>query len=157
MKRFARVFWRILEKVGSGILVVLVVILFAQVVARYFFNFSIFWSEEIARFIFIYLVLLGACTVAHAREHIRITYFISPFSQNTQRMITFLIDILVIFFLVILFVTSLVMVKRSFHTLSQALDLPWAYVYLACTISAFVMLADRLSSVVKEILAYFRR
>ncbi|NIO20331.1 MAG: TRAP transporter small permease subunit, partial [Candidatus Aenigmarchaeota archaeon] len=48
----------------------LVVLLFGQVTARYLFNFSIFWSEEVARFVFIYLVFLGACTMARGREHI---------------------------------------------------------------------------------------
>lgn len=145
-------FWNYLEKAGQGLVIFLVGLLFSQVVARYLFNFSIFWSEELARFIFIYLVLIGACIMARGREHIRITYFVSLLPQSVQQRIKLVVDFLVMFFLVILFVTSLVKVKTSFNTVSQALEIPWAYIYLACTLSAAIMLTDRISPYVKKII-----
>lgn len=152
MKRLVSAFWRCLERVVQGVLIFLVILLFAQVIARYLFNFSIFWSEEVARFVFIYLVLLGACIMARGREHIKVTYFVSLLSQSAQKRIMLVTDFSIIFFLVILLVTTWVKIKTSFHTLSQALEVPWAYIYLACALSAVVMLIDRISPYVKKII-----
>lgn len=152
MKRFVSAFWSYLEKVEQGLVILLVVLLFSQVTARYLFNFSIFWSEEVASFVFIYLVFLGACTMARGREHIKITYFLSLFSQSAQKRIKLAIDFSVIVFLVILLVTAWIKIKISFHTLSQALEIPWAYVYLASALSAAIMLVDRISPYVRKTL-----
>ena len=44
---------------------------FANVVARYLFNFAIFWTEEILVFIVIWFVFIGAITVTYNGAHLR--------------------------------------------------------------------------------------
>lgn len=143
-------FWFIIERATSIILISLVVLLFSQVIARYVFNFSIYWSEEVARFLFIYFILMGACIVNNKKEHIEITYFYSLLSRRNKNIIRTINEILILFFLTVLFFTSLKMVSRSFNTLSQALEIPYAYIYLACTISAIIMFFDRIFSIFKK-------
>ncbi len=41
----------------------MLVIRFAQVVPRYFFNYTPEWSEELARFLFVWVVFLGSALI----------------------------------------------------------------------------------------------
>jgi TRAP-type C4-dicarboxylate transport system permease small subunit len=143
-------FWFIVERVTSIILISLIVVLFSQVISRYIFHLSIYWSEEVARFIFIYFVLMGACIVNHKKEHIKITYFYYLLSRRNRKIIRIINEILILFFLTVLFFLSIKLVFRSFNTLSQALEIPYAYIYLACTISAIIMFFDRIFSIFKK-------
>ncbi|MCL2601411.1 MAG: TRAP transporter small permease subunit, partial [Treponema sp.] len=47
----------------------MVIILFIQVIMRRVFNNSLFWSEELARYMFIWLVYLGISHGARLRKH----------------------------------------------------------------------------------------
>lgn len=70
----------ILSKLSKGIeyimisaLVVMVVVMFAQVVLRYVFRTGFPWTEELSRFLMIYLIFLGAVVLTHDDSHINIT------------------------------------------------------------------------------------
>ena len=50
-----------------------VIILFAQIVLRAFFNIVLPWSEEISRFSFVWFVFFGASYAARLSAHNRVT------------------------------------------------------------------------------------
>jgi hypothetical protein len=54
---------------------VMLVIIFAQVVTRYLFNYTPEWSEELARFLFVWVVFLGSALI--------ITWPCRPTSSST--------------------------------------------------------------------------
>ncbi|MDW7673274.1 MAG: TRAP transporter small permease [Bacillota bacterium] len=51
---------------------VMSILTFAQVLSRFVFNFSLSWSEELARFSFVWLVYLAASMAIKHRRHIRV-------------------------------------------------------------------------------------
>ncbi|HTU02099.1 MAG TPA: TRAP transporter small permease subunit, partial [Candidatus Sulfotelmatobacter sp.] len=53
----------LLDKVTLAVLSILLLVVGLQIFARYALNHSLFWSEELARYLFIYLVFLGAAMV----------------------------------------------------------------------------------------------
>jgi len=46
-------------------------IVFAQTISRYVFHSSIWWSEEIFRYLFIWLIMLGVNVVIYQNEMLR--------------------------------------------------------------------------------------
>ena len=56
-----------------GSFFITVTVIFIQVVARYVFNNSLTWSEEFARYIFVWQIWLGASYAAKINKHINIT------------------------------------------------------------------------------------
>lgn len=52
---------------------VMTLVLFAQVAVRYLFDGGISWSEELARYIMIWVVYLGAAVVYRDNSHISVT------------------------------------------------------------------------------------
>ncbi len=73
MKRFMLWLHRFDETIVIALLALLVAIVFLQVASRFVFKLPIEWSEEMARFIFIWFCWIG-CSYATVRyHHIRIT------------------------------------------------------------------------------------
>lgn len=57
---------------GSGMLILLTVICFLQVVLRYFFNAAQDWPEEASRFLFIWLSYLGMAYAMYSNDHLKV-------------------------------------------------------------------------------------
>ncbi len=71
----------VLEKILAVLVAVMVILVFANVLTRYVFHVSIAWSEEIARFLFVSVVAIGAVVAMARDEHLNIqlyNYFNSP-------------------------------------------------------------------------------
>lgn len=63
---------RALRAVLVGIVSIMVAVVFAQVVARYGFNRSFGWADEIGRLAFVWSIFLGMAVAVRARGHIAI-------------------------------------------------------------------------------------
>lgn len=63
---------RVLRAALVGIVSVMVAVVFAQVVARYGFNRSFGWADEIGRLAFVWSIFLGMAVAVRMRAHIAI-------------------------------------------------------------------------------------
>jgi TRAP-type C4-dicarboxylate transport system permease small subunit len=63
---------RALRAILVGIVSIMVAVVFAQVVARYGFNRSFGWADEIGRLAFVWSIFLGMAVAVRARGHIAI-------------------------------------------------------------------------------------
>ncbi|MBT7632316.1 MAG: TRAP transporter small permease, partial [Desulfobacula sp.] len=63
-----------------------VITIFMEVFRRFFLSYSSIWSEEIARYAFIYITWIGAAAAVRERAHIRIDV-IQPFLSNKWKII----------------------------------------------------------------------
>jgi TRAP-type C4-dicarboxylate transport system permease small subunit len=84
-----------------------VMVIFVEVVRRFGLNFSSIWGEETARYLFIYLVWIGAAAAVRERAHIRIdviVYFLPP---RAQIIVLLIGDILMGMLAVIIFYLSI--------------------------------------------------
>ena len=59
-----------------GLMFVMTVVVFAQIFFRYVFNVPLGWSEELARFAFVWVSFMGASALMRVKEHINVTVFI---------------------------------------------------------------------------------
>ena len=59
-----------------GLMSLMTVIVFAQIFFRYVFNVPLGWSEELARFAFVWVSFMGASALMRVKEHINVTVFI---------------------------------------------------------------------------------
>ena len=99
---------RILHKVEDYLLLILAVVLFfdvlIQIISRYL-PVTLSLTEELGRYLFIYMVCFGISRAVRTNEHIRVTYFVSFLPQKLQYYIALLADFLfLIFLLVVIYV-----------------------------------------------------
>lgn len=62
----------------------MVLVVFLQITSRYLFSFSLGWSEEVARLLFICIVFLGAAILARREQHLTVTIFTEMFQGRLR-------------------------------------------------------------------------
>ena len=76
-----------LEVVLCCLLVAMVVVTFSQVVSRYLLHFSLSWSEELARFLLMWLAMLSAAYGFKTKSHFALTFVVDRFGDGARRII----------------------------------------------------------------------
>lgn len=116
-----------------GLMSVMTLLIFVQVVMRYVFSNSLSWSEELARYIFIWLIYLGISFGCKEMKHLKIDAGLLLFPKKLRPYVIILGDILFLGFAIYIVVTGaqLVQVQIDMSKVSPALQLPLQYVNAA--------------------------
>lgn len=122
-------------------LAVMVVLIFSQVVGRYVFQSAPSWTEEVARYIHVFQVWIGAGYAVKLGEHIRVSAFINLFKGKARKVLEMLA--IIIWFLLALFLafvgTKLVLSTFGHGQVSPAIQLPFWIPFLAIPIGGLSM------------------
>jgi TRAP-type C4-dicarboxylate transport system permease small subunit len=119
----------------SFMLMILTVVI--QVVSRYALPWSPHWTEEMARFCFIYMVSLGAGLAIKERAYINVSIFLDGLNSKGKiwmdSMILFSIMVLMLFMLVF----SLPLVKIVSLQDSASMRISMGFIYFSMTCMSF--------------------
>jgi len=91
------------EYIGAILLIIIVILGFLQVLLRYVFNLPLAWTEESMVFLFVWFVYFGASACTKRNKHLRIEMFMNKLSPFIQRRVELFVDILWIFFCLVIF------------------------------------------------------
>lgn len=111
MKNFFKNFEEIL---CGGFLITMVVIVILNVFLRYFFSYSIYWAEEVSTICFVWAVFVGASATYKHKMDIGIDILILKLPENAQKVIRFLVDVLLLLINGYIFYMSIVFTKISY-------------------------------------------
>ena len=111
MDRLIGGFCRILEWTIVALLALMVVLVFGNVVLRYAFNSGITISEEMSRWLFVWMTFLGAIVALHERKHLGTDMLLSRLKPFGQRACLALAQALMLYCTWLLFSGSLDQVK----------------------------------------------
>ncbi len=110
---------------------VILVIILVAVFFRYVVNQSLFWSDEVVRYLFVWFTLLGAALVLRDRRHIRVEFFVEHMPAGLRRGVEFIGLVLILAFNVFLVVAGFLWVGETSGTYTPALGLPLNWIYYA--------------------------
>lgn len=123
--------------------------LFYEVVARYFFTAPTIWAEELSRLVFIYATLLAAPFLLHHNQHIRVTALVGLLGPGARRACRLIALAFVAAFAILLVWYGLDAPLNSFargRTSGSMLDIPawWpqAAVPFACALLALQSIVE---------------
>ena len=77
MKKFLQKYDKFEEYLLIGTLVFNVLLIFSQILMRTIFNYSLSWTEELSRYIFIWQTWLGTSIALKYKQHIRVEILIN--------------------------------------------------------------------------------
>lgn len=136
-------FIRRLTRLVEWALVVLSVLIFAvvflQVLFRYLLRQPLFWSEELPRYLLIWMSFLAAALAQRQDAHINITLCLAPLSARARQRLKVLTDTVVLAFFCILIYSGGLVTSITAHHRSTALQLPMGLVYAALPLGAVLM------------------
>ena len=78
---------------------VMVISILLQVFFRYVMNAPLYWSEEIARYAFVWLVFIGAAIASKRGSHIGVDYVVMHLPEVPKNVLAILVNLLVLFFI----------------------------------------------------------
>jgi len=118
------------------------------VFTRYAMGSQASWSEELARFLLIWIGILGAAYASGQRMHLAIDLLSPKLEVGRQRSLALLIRLLVIFFAVAVLIiggTRLIYISQKLGQLSPALQVPMWVVYSVIPLSGILVLYYKLT------------
>lgn len=115
------------------LLSMMTVFMFSEVVARYVFMKSIYWAEELVRYLFIWFTFVGAAYCVKMRSHVTIDMFVSLFPKKMQRRLMTLGHVIWIVLTLFIVYWSAKYTFGLIETMEEttALKLPLFIVYMA--------------------------
>ena len=122
---------RVLSMLMAASLALMVVLVFTNVVMRYAFNSGITVSEELSRWLLVWLTFLGAIVALHERSHLGTDTLVSRLSVRGKKVCLAIGHVLMLFICWLVFKGSLEQVKINWGTTSAAMETSMAFFY-AC-------------------------
>lgn len=128
------------ELVGAGLMLAMVVILFVQVISRFVFSSSLSWSEEAARYLFIWLIFLCLGSVTLRGEHIVIDVLTARLAPPMRRIFeTVALAVALVLNLLLLYLAGdIALIFLDVGQTSAALGIPMAAVYAALPVGMLI-------------------
>ena len=106
MKEKGNPLLQIIRNVNDAVVVVLFLAMTITVIIQVFFRFVIQsplrWTEELARYLMIWLVLMASAIAMRNRSHLQVDVLTSALPQKPKRILTAIVDLLTIVFLCIM-------------------------------------------------------
>ncbi len=155
-KNKLRLMWENLElSICLVTMVAMTVIVFAQVVGRYLFSYSFGWSEEIARFLVIWVTFGGSAYAFRKGAHIGVTAVVEALPKNLRFYVNIISRILTIIFFIVLGYYGLehTLNQYALGQLAPATRLSVAIPYSAIPIGSFLVILRLLDQSIQDIKA----
>lgn len=112
----------------------MIIVVFLQVIFRFIFNDPLSWSEELARYLFVWITFLGAAICAREKGHIGMDFVVNKFPSKMRKAIEKIGLLLMVLISVAIMLTSIETVMLNFGQKSPALRLNMGVVYSAIPI-----------------------
>lgn len=106
---------------------IIIVVTGLQVILRYVFNSSLVWSEELVRFLVIWMCMIAAAVHSFDDTHMVINSVIERFPVKIQFLFYTVRQILICVFSVSCAIASIKLLKAAAGTYSGALNISFAY------------------------------
>jgi len=133
--------YNVLGYVGGLILAVMAGAAFLQVVLRFLGRVGIDGLEEVPRYLFVWLVMVGGAAAMQRGEHTALDYFVNALGPRSRALVLVLTNAVGIALFLYLIKLSFVLVPNAQLQTSAGLGLPLGYVFAAVPIgSALIIL-----------------
>lgn len=131
------------------------IIIFIQVIMRYVFENSLTWSEELARYLFVWLVYFSVSFTARRQKHIRIDAAINLYPKKMRPYIEILSEIIVLAFSIFIAVTGVTVYHKITWSgqMSPAIGLPMQIVYAAPMIGMALTAIRQIQCILQKVKA----
>ncbi len=123
-----------------ALLTCMVVIVFANVICRYYLHAALAWSEEVTRFMLIWMVFLGAVLAYVNDEHLGLDIVVKNLPARLQAAVAVVVDALIMFAVWLLIHGGAMLTVGSWEWEAPATEIPYGYIYTVVPLCGALML-----------------
>jgi len=146
------------DKILSWIVIILMAVITINVLWQVFSRFVLqnpsSFTEELARYMLIWIGILGAAYVAGQKLHLAIDLLSTKLEGKPNAMLEIFIQLCIFvfsFFVMVIGGIRLVYITLQLNQISAALQVPLGYVYLVVPVSGVIMMFYSIYFIVEEI------
>ncbi len=139
LTRFDDILAKVEAAVLIGLVSIMTVVVFLQVVYRYVLTQPLHWSEELARYLFVWLSILGATLGVQKQGHFGLEIFFRMFPKQGQWLMRLLIHLLMGSVILVLLVYGITLVEKTALQESPAMGIPMSWAYACLPVGATLM------------------
>jgi TRAP-type C4-dicarboxylate transport system permease small subunit len=132
-----------LEYLLIAIMGILVLDVLWQVISRYLLKSPSSFTDELARFLLIWVGILGAAYATGQKKHLAIDVLINKFNERNRTIVNYSIHVAVALFALLVMVIgglNLIYILLKLGNISPALSLPIGYVYSVIPVSGILII-----------------
>ncbi len=131
-----------LNWVLTVIMAAMLVVVSAQVWYRFVLNNPLAWSEELARYLFVWISFLGSAAGIRMNVHLGIDLIDKILSPRGRKVMTFIVNLAIQIFLVVVIFWGIKILKVVQFQKSASMGIPMTYPYLAVPVGSALMLLN---------------
>lgn len=150
--RFHRKFQDLINNFIAAALAVLLLVILLQTFTRYVIFYSLPWSEELSRYLYVLLILMGINIGVSQDGFVRIDIIDYFISDRVKRLLALFREAITLFVSSVFLYSTLGMIKVGAFQKSPAMQIRMRYIYMAlfagfalCVLAAVLKLVGRLA------------
>jgi len=129
----------------------IVAVIFYAVVMRYIFHRPPAWSEELSRFVFIWMIMFSAVLVTREQSHIQITFILDLLPKTLRFYMSNFVRLLMIGFCWVMIQQGLRIYPIVAEASSPSFGISMGWLYLSIPVSGILMGIYIVETIVKSI------
>lgn len=157
MKGLRNVVDKITEILASAILALMTILVTWQVITRFVLKSPSTVTEALAKYLFIWLVLVTAAYVVGKREHMSLGFFVGRFSTKTRAVLGIITEMIIFAFVAIVLVYGGGYIAlHAMNQMDSALPVPVGVIYLALPVGGVLSAFYSLCNIIEAITNFKR-
>ncbi|MCT4607332.1 MAG: TRAP transporter small permease [Marinisporobacter sp.] len=144
-----------LDKIEDTVLIIMfmgmVGIIFFQVIMRYVFNNSLTWSEELGKFLFVWLSWVGISIGHRRKEHIRITLLVDKLPYKLKQLAEALTELILIIICGITLYYGFIMIDIQMNVPYAGIKISTAWGYLSLVLGCGIFIIRAMAYFIEAI------
>lgn len=141
-----------IENVIVSLFVVMVSAVFLQVVARYAFNSPPSWTEELARYCQVWIIILASSICIRKGSHLAVDYLSHKFPPLLNHVIHVLISVLMAVYVVVVTVFGWHLMIVGHHQVSPAMQINMSLIYVIFPLGGSLMFIEAVLNIYRILL-----
>jgi len=149
-----KTFWKIMDTLMDTLLAILLfaiaVICIAEILSRTLIGPSIMWSNEASRYLFVYVVFVGAAVLTRDDDFIRMDLIQAKIPGKVRYYYDMVLQLLIICYAIVMLKNGYAFALKNGIQRSSAMHIPMNYLYMIMPVSGFMIILYALRNIVRE-------
>ncbi|NLJ58548.1 MAG: TRAP transporter small permease [Tissierellia bacterium] len=130
---------------------VMVLALFYQIIMRFVFERANVWSEELTRYSFIWMSMLGSSVATRRSKNMDVDFFVNLMPRKLQKVNSIFTTVLIILFLLVIIIFGVSLVIMTHKQLSAGMQIPMSYMYASVPTGGLLILIFTIETIIDDL------
>ena len=129
---------------------VMIITAFAQVIFRFVIQMSLDWSEELARYAFLWCMFISAGMAVKHRRHIKVEFILEMLPKKIRFGLEIISDLIWMAFCLLLVKDGIGLLEFVKTQVSPSMEVPFKYIYTSLPVGAGLMFLRLLQQMIRR-------